>query len=116
MIRPAKYNITAYQGATYNEIFVAAIDGTPINYTGYTGKMQIRKYQNKDSALIHSATTANSGLLLNSTGMVQPFISAATMDTLPAGNWFYDIELTDASGVVTRFLMGNFNISPQVSA
>lgn len=115
MIRPALYNITAYQGATYDEGFIATIDGQPVSWNGYTGRMQIREFQNKNSNLIWGMTNTT-GLTLTAQGLVQPTITATNMASLPAGVWYYDIELIAPNGTITRFLMGKFEIKPEVSS
>jgi hypothetical protein len=116
MITPGLYNMTCYQGATFNPIFVSTIDDTPVNYTGYTGKMQVRRYQKDDSDLIITFSTASNSLSLTSAGWVAPYATAAQTTALEQGNFFYDIELTDSSGVVTRYLQGRFTVDGQVTA
>jgi hypothetical protein len=37
------------------------------------------------------------------------------MNTVSAGRWVYDIELTSSGGEVTRILEGRFIVTPQVT-
>lgn len=37
-----RYNITAYQGSTFDFNFTAQVNGSPWNLTSYTARMQVR--------------------------------------------------------------------------
>jgi hypothetical protein len=52
---------------------------------------------------------------MNSSGAVAVTVNAAKMETLPAGRWYYDIELTSSGGQVTRLLEGRFIVNAQVT-
>lgn len=69
-------------------------------------------------------TAGTGGIYLNATsvgatggptGGIHIFADYATMQNVPKGQHFYDLELTDASGVVTRILEGRFRVSPDVT-
>ena len=115
MISPGLYNMTCYQGATFNPVFVSTIDDDPVDYTGYTAKMQVRQYQKDDSDLIITFDSASSGIALTSYGWVAPFATNTQTAALPLCNFFYDIELTAANGIVTRYLQGRFTVDGQVT-
>jgi len=38
-----EYNITIYEGGTFDKWFRWLVDGTPVSLTGFTGKMQVRQ-------------------------------------------------------------------------
>lgn len=107
--------MTCYQGATFNPIFVSTIDDTPVDYTGYTAKMQVRRYQKDDSDLIITFDSATNGISLTSYGWVAPYALPNQTTSLPLGNFFYDIELTAPNGTVTRYLQGRFTVDGQVT-
>ena len=105
-----KYNIVADQGATFNLNFTIATDGTPLDLTGYTFAMQVRRSTNSSSTLLNLTSAT-----MTSIGTVAVTVSAATMNDVPAGRWVYDIELTSSSGTVTRILEGRFIVKAQVT-
>ena len=105
-----KYNIVADQGATFNLNFTIATDGVALNLTGYTFAMQVRRSSNSSTALLNITSAT-----MNSSGNVAVTVSATTMNTVPAGRWVYDIELTSSGGQVTRILEGRFIIKAQVT-
>jgi hypothetical protein len=113
MSAAGQYSILADQGATFTlHIVYEDSTGTPINLTGYTARMALRdRVGSSDVAL--SLTTENGRIALGGVaGTVDLTVTAAAM-TL-TGTYVYDLELV--SGLtVTRILMGDFVIRPEVT-
>lgn len=90
-------------------------DGTPLNLTGCTIKMQIRS----DYGVTPVATlsTATGGITVTSaTGGTATVALTATQTTaIAGGNYLYDIKVTNASGTVVRTVEGGAYVSPQVT-
>jgi len=105
-----KYNIVAEQGATFNFNFRVETDGVPWNLSTYTFAMQVRRSSSSDTVLLNVTSATMTAL-----GRISVTVSAATMNTIPAGRWVYDIELTSSGGEVTRILEGRFIVSAQVT-
>jgi hypothetical protein len=113
MINPAKYNITAYQGATYDLNLTWAIGGTAVNLTGYTAAMQVRTNPSDASPVL--SMTSGTGITLGGTaGTIAVNVSASTMGSATPGNYVYDLEL-NSGGQVTRLIQGAFAIQPEVT-
>jgi hypothetical protein len=113
MINPATYNITAYQGATYDLNMTWKIAGTAVNLTGYTAAMQVR--ENADASATILSLTNGSGITLGGTaGTIAVAVSANTMGSAIAGNYVYDLEL-NSGGQVTRLIQGSFAIQAEVT-
>ena len=101
------------QGVTWNRTIAIARDSVPVNLTGYTGRMQLRRNKSQNKANI-SLTTENAGLvIIPGTGHVTINISAAQSSEL-TGNYVYDLKLIHGS-TVTRWLEGNFIVSNEVT-
>jgi hypothetical protein len=113
MINPATYNITAYQGATYDLNLTWAIGGTAVNLTGYTAAMQVR-INPADSSTILSLTNGSGITLGGTAGTIAVAVSANTMGSATPGNYVYDLEL-NSGGQVTRLLQGSFAIQAEVT-
>jgi len=109
-----KYNIVAEQGATFNLNFTVQTDGTAWNFTGYTARMQVRKSTSAANALL-DLSSGDGDITLNSVGEVSVTVDSATMSTIPAGRWVYDIEFTSAGNEVTRLLEGRFIVTAEVT-
>jgi uncharacterized membrane protein YkoI len=105
-----KYNIVANQGATFNLNFRVETDGTAWDLSDYTFAMQVRRSTSSSTTLLNITSATMTAL-----GQVSVTVNATTMDTVPAGRWVYDIELTSSGAEVTRILEGRFIVSPQVT-
>jgi hypothetical protein len=113
MINPALYNITAYQGATYDLNLTWAIGGTAVNLTNYTAAMQVRENPSATNTVL--SLTSGTGITLGGTaGTIAINVSANTMGSAIAGNYVYDLEL-NSGGEVTRLLQGAFAIQAEVT-
>ena len=116
---PAKKAFTVFRGSTFARRLVyrtLAADGvtkTPVNLTGYTAKMTIRKDYDGESAI--DLTTENGRITLGGTaGTIALDITAADAAGLPVMTGVYDLELyaSDANGVRTenKLLYGTFTV------
>ena len=113
MITPGRYNITAYQGATYDLSLSWSIGGTAVNLTNYTAAMQVRTSYDSTTPVL--SLTNGSGITLGGTsGTIDISVSATTMGAIVAGQYLYDLELNSGSAV-TRLVQGNFSIEAQVT-
>lgn len=113
MINPAKYNIKAYQGATYDVTITWSIDGTPVDLTSYTAAMQVRQRPDSASPVLNLST--DSEITLGGTaGTININVPADTMGSAVAGGYLYDLEL-DSGSEVTRLLQGQFLIEAGVT-
>ncbi len=121
-----KYNFTIEQGATYTvEIQYKDANNSPIDLTGYSGRMQIRPSAGSNTSyLCLSSSLQSDGTGLNfsgSTGINPPasgtigiYISAATSSALTFNEGVYDLEIASGS-FVARLLQGNVQLSKEVT-
>lgn len=81
----------------------------PVDLTGYTAKMQVRKAPT--APLILELSTANTYITLGGVnGLINLVVPANVTASLPPGKYKYDLDLTDTNAFVTRFIQGNFEI------
>ena len=112
MAKPAKYDITAYQGDTFTLQFY--IDG---DKTGDTLEMQIRTSPSSGSAYITILNAAMTKIYSSPEDktLVIAGISAATMATLsPTTIYAYDFQSND-SGVINTLLYCSFSVTAEVT-
>ena len=121
-----RYNIVIEQGATYQiELQYKDSNNTPINLSGYSGRMQIRpsigsptSYLYLSSSLQPDGTGLNfsgsNGTTPPSSGSIGIFISATTSSLFTFTNGVYDLEIQSGS-IVTRLLQGNVQVSKEVT-
>ena len=104
------------QGADFYINFVYQNTGTgiAINLTGYTSKMQLKS--SYDNSTIVLTLTDTSGITITGvTGTLAIHATAAQTLAIPAGNYYYDIIITSASGIVTRLIQGQIAVNAQVT-
>jgi len=114
VITPGRYNITCYQGATFDRTFTVTIDDVPLNLTGYSAAMQVRSTLDASSAAV--SLTSGSGITLGGTaGTIGVTIASTATAALEPEQYVYDLEITSGGGVTDRILMGNFIVSGEVT-
>lgn len=109
------YDISAEQGSNYlTTITYTDDDGDPVNLTGYTTRMQVRKFAGSSSPFI-TLTSGNGLTITAGTGVIDMAITADALSAVPAGSYKYDLEIISGAGVVTKLLGGSFEISAEVT-
>ena len=134
--RARRYNLIIKQGSTFRQGFryVRSAGDELRDYTGYTGRGQIRK--KPGAAIIASfdiafepATTGYHGSLVagltdEQTILIKPNCRLddipagyqfAVGDDLPPKRYWYDIEIESPTGVVTREFEGFVLVTPEVT-
>ena len=114
MTYPGNHDFKARQGMTFAPQLTWAIDGTAVNLTGYTARMQVRP--TVDSTAVPINLTSGSGITLGGTaGTIQLSVAATALAAIEAGRYVYDLELQSGGGTVTTILAGYFDVSPEVT-
>ena len=110
------YDFYVEQGATYQlDITWKQPDGTPVNLTGYTARMQIRKTVKSTDPLISLTTTNGRITLGGAQGTVTLEIAAEDTADFTTFCGVYDLEVEASDGTVTRLLEGQVEISREVT-
>jgi hypothetical protein len=111
MITPALYNTTAYCGATWDKTFTATVDGTPVNWTGFTGRMQVKEHLNSTAVL---TLTTGAGITMGGAAGTVVVAMTATQTAITPGTYRYDLELTNGT-TVYRLVEGKIVFDGQVT-
>jgi hypothetical protein len=121
-----KYSFTIEQGSTFQlELQYKDSSNTPINLSGYGGRMQIRNSVGDSTVLLQlSSSRAVDGTGLNfsgsngttpiQSGSIGIYISAASSSALTFSEAVYDLEIFSGS-YVTRVLEGKVRLSREVT-
>jgi hypothetical protein len=111
-----KHDIYIEQGATWSLPLVwQTAEGVPIDVTGYTARMHLRK-KLTDAAFELELTTENGRITLGGAdGRINLHLDAADTEGIDIKAGVYDLELVAASGVVTRLLQGAVTVSLEVT-
>ena len=110
-----QYNINIEQGSTLDiPVVWKSSDGVPINLTGYTARMQIRRTK-ADPSILYELTTENGRLSIDGPqGKVTIRIPAADSAGFTWRRGVYDLEMVSGDAV-TRLLEGAVTVSPEVT-
>jgi hypothetical protein len=109
------YNIQADQGSTLLRTLTwTDANGTPINLTNYTARMQVRKNLS-DAVAVLSLSTQNGGIVLGGAlGTIDLIVSDTQMALIEQGSYLYDLEML-TNNTVTRIVQGSFIVSGEVT-
>lgn len=106
---------THIKGDTFDEVaFSIAINGVPVDLTGATIKMQLKKNDNLLIPILSLTSAGSAGITITSPTGGLFKINSQIID-IEAFNYVYDIQFTLASGVVKTYISGNFIIQKDVT-
>lgn len=118
------YNIIADQGKTLRRVFTwTDNDGNPINLTGASGTMKVRKFYPRTflqaaywDAAVLSLSSPSSGITFDAAnGIIYMTATAAEMAAITVGIYQWDLEITLGSGDVHGVLKGDFEVRWETS-
>lgn len=108
-------DLSIEQGSTYNLVLTWKVNGTAVNLTNYTARLQAR-VDVEDTETVLSMTTSGGGITLGGVlGTITLDQSATQTALLPAGTYIYDLEMVAGSGTVTRLVQGELIVSAEVT-
>ena len=124
-----RYSFTIEQGTTFQlELIYKDSNQTPINLTGYSGRMQLRPtvdsttvYLTLSSSLNADGTGLNfsgsSGTNPPSSGSIGIYIASCTSSLLNFTNAYYDLEIYSGSNCpyTVRLIEGQVQLSKEVT-
>ena len=109
MRKPIVRNIYLDQNAEFNLSFRWTAGGSPVDMTGWTAKMHLRKTSNSTS-IVHALTTENGQIILSNDGLITLNIPAPLTGDLAPGSGVFDLFLIPTADTARRFLMGRYTI------
>jgi hypothetical protein len=107
-------DLSIEQGSTYNLVLTWKVNGTAVNLTNYTARLQAR-VDVEDTETVLSMTTGAGITLGGALGTITLDQSAAQTAAIAAGTYIYDLEMVAGSGTVTRLVQGELVVSAEVT-
>ena len=108
------YNFTLDQGSTWTlQIIYNDPSGTPINLTGYTAEMQVRRKFDSDTPVL-TLSTSNGGITIVPLTGTLNLLATDEQTAIDAGFYVYDLELS-IGGTRTRLIQGQVTVSGEVT-
>lgn len=111
----ADYDLLIEQGATF-ELSIVWKDNadTPIDISGYSARMQIRKTYDTEPVISLTSELGGGITIGGVDGTIDITIPATITDDIEIRRGRYDLEL-ELAGVVTRLIQGAVDISREVT-
>ena len=107
------YNQTLKKGDTWNGVqFQYILNDTPIDLTGSVIKIEFRFLQ-KEGQLTATLTIGNGITLTDAQNGI--FVIDPILITWKVGTHFFDIQLTDNTGIVKTYVEGIFTITQDIT-
>ena len=104
-------NLFVDAGSDYSTIVtVTSATGAPLILTGYTVKSQMRKSYSSSVSYNFNASVYDASL-----GKIKLNLTATQSESIPAGRWLYDVEITSSTGIKTRVVEGVVIVTPQIT-
>jgi hypothetical protein len=105
-------NLVIDQGTTFQaDIDVTDSATDPLNLAGYTAAGQMRKTYASNTAIDFTASIHS-----ESEGTVRVSLSATQTNSIKAGRYVYDVEITKTStNEITRVVEGQVEVTPGVT-
>lgn len=125
-IMPSQYNlgnVTIATRTTTQFTVTSAVTGlylqggtalSAVDITGYTARMQLRSLPS-DSVAVLTLTQASGITIDGPTGTLAVRATAAQTAAISAGPYYYDLEITSPTGVVTRIVQGELVVNAEVT-
>lgn len=107
------------QGADWDVPLRYVEGGNPVNFTGYTARMQVRT--DYDKTIILELNTSDGtiglgdGLASDTTPNVILHFRSAVTSAMSQYVGIYDLEVTTTTGIVYKFLEGKFELRREVT-
>lgn len=99
-------NFLRGQGARFRTQYTYAINGVPVDLTGWGAEFTIRS-----SAATLVTATVGSGVTLSSSGVVTIAISATVMADIPAGSYSHTLMLIPSAAEAFPLMAGGLTVA-----
>ena len=110
---PARLNLVCPQGTTFKKKFTFFDnDNLPLDLTGYSSKMQVRKTLATKTAMAEFNTPDEITIVGNE---IQIDVHYSVTELFKAGEFMWDLEITSPTDERSRVFEGKFIVTPEVT-
>ena len=105
------YNFIMEQGATFTRQLTVKENNSAMNLSGYSVASLMRSTHDSSTVVgTFTCTISNA-----SGGIITMTMTPAVTGAIEEGIYVYDLEITNATGIVTRLLEGEITTNPEVT-
>lgn len=113
-IGPANLEIVRGDTKTFTVTYTET-DGTPVDLTDYTARMQIRKTMDDGSYIWQGSTTTGEISITGASGLISITIPKTNTATFNFDRGKYDLEITSSTGVTETIMGGEATLIKDVT-
>lgn len=98
--------------------YVISVDSIkyPINISGWTARMQIRKTVGSTGTPLADISSANGTIIIDGpNGKIELIIPKSITVNIPVGSWAYDCLVTNSSGWTEQIIFGAANVAERTT-
>ncbi len=107
---PSNYDLALYKGDYFQtSVVIKDNTGDPINLSGYTAKCSIRENYTSVESFDADCT------ITPAEGRVDILFPTSIMETLEAGEYIWDFQVTNPDGNVRTYLTGDVKVWDEVT-
>lgn len=114
-MNPGRYNITVYNGTTFQLSPVWKVDNLPVDVTGYTADMQVRQFVDSSTILVELSTTNGRITIDGALGQINLALTSTETAGLTPGSYIYDLNIQSPGGYVYKIIQGAFVVNASVT-
>jgi len=111
-LRPAQYNVQIWRNDSWLQTFSILADTVPVNLTGSTITIQVRKTASASNIDL-TLSTADSTISIGGASFNE--ITLNKKVTIAAGSYLYDMNVSFPSGVVKTYVWGSFFVQEDIT-
>ena len=108
---PGNYNIEAYRNDTLIKTFTITENSVPVDLSTAVVKIQVR--EKPDAPVLFEFTEGN-GLTVGGVGN-NVISMSKVVDLSMCGRYYYDLQATFTSGIVSTYLLGTFIVKKDIT-
>lgn len=105
--------ITRYRGDSAPDLFTITRDGVAVNITGCTFKLSVNSEKNPSSTATQLFTVT--GTITSATAGEVQFSPTTVQANQAPGRYYYDVEMTDASGAIRTVVKGVYRFVQDIT-
>jgi hypothetical protein len=109
---PTQFTVTNAATGTY---ISGGLATAPVIVLGYSAELQLRSLPSDPTAVLTLTSAANQITVTGTTGEFAVHATAAQTRAIDEGTYYYDIEITSGTGIVTRLAQGQVVVTPEVT-
>ena len=109
----ANYNLVAYKGVHFERTFFRVDPaGEPIALTGFGVSLKVFTHRNSTNVVTEMSTGNGRVILGPATNQFTVRLTQAETAALNAGEYVYNLDITDNGNITHRWLRGSFTLFP----